>query len=176
MASSGQRDALSLTAKVGGAVRAVELLELEPHRYRVTVDGVEHIVDARVLRPGSLSLLIDQRSVTCEVWSDGDRHRVDLAGRAIDVTLVDTLSHGDVQVVGEEAGGPQEIRAMMPGKIVTVLVGLGDSVEKGQGVLVVEAMKMENEVKAAARGVVREILVKPGQTVESGELLARIEQ
>jgi biotin carboxyl carrier protein len=175
MASSGHRDPLLLTAKVGGAVRAVEILELEVHRYRVTIDGVEHVVDARLLRPGSLSLLIDQRSVTCEVRSDGDRHRVDLAGRTIDVTLIDTLRHGGVQVEAEEASGPQEIRAMMPGKIVTVLVGVGDSLEKGQGVLVVEAMKMENEVKAAAPGVVRELLVKPGQAVESGELLARIE-
>ena len=175
MARSGQRAALSLTAKVGSAVRTVDLLELEPHRYRITIDGVEHVVDARVLRPGSLSLLIDQRSVTCEVRSDGDRHHVDLAGRAIDVTLVDTLRHGNVRVAGEGAGGPQEIRAMMPGKIVTVLVAVGASVEMGEGVLVVEGMKMENEVKAAAPGVVREILVKPGQAVESGELLARLE-
>jgi biotin carboxyl carrier protein len=175
VASSGQRSALSLAAKIGSVVRAVEILELEPHRYCVTIDGVEHVVDARVLRLGSLSLLIDQRSVTCEVRSDGDRHRVDLAGRTIDVTLVDTLRHGNVQAVGEEEGGPQEIRAMMPGKIVTVLVNVGDGIEKGQGLLVVEAMKMENEVKAAAPGVVREILVKPGQAVESGELLARIE-
>jgi pyruvate carboxylase subunit B len=55
------------------------------------------------------------------------------------------------------------------------LVAVGASVEKGEGVLVVEGMKMENEVKAAAPGVVREILVKPGQAVESGELLARLE-
>ena len=169
------QDPLVLSAKVGGAVRDVQVVELEPHRYRVTIDGVEHVVDSRTVRPGSFSLLIDQRSVTCEVRSDGDRHRVDLDGRTIEVTLIDTLRHGGVAVDAVAAEGPQEIRAMMPGKIVTVLVAVGDTVETGQGVLVVEAMKMENEVKSAAPGVVKELLVQPGQAVESGEVLARLE-
>jgi len=168
-------DALKLSAKVGGAARDVEVVEVGPHAYRISVDGVDHVVDARVLRPGSLSLLIDNRSVTCEVRSDGDRHKVDLAGRTIEVTLIDTLRHGGVAVEADAAEGPQEIRAMMPGKIVTVLVGVGDSVEKDQGVLVVEAMKMENEVKSAGAGVVKEVLVQPGQAVEAGEVLARLE-
>jgi biotin carboxyl carrier protein len=164
-----------LSARVGGAVREVQIVELDTHSYRVTIDGVEHVVDARTLRPGSFSLLIDQRSVACEVRSDGDKHKVDLAGRTIEVTLVDTLRHGGVAIDTAIAEGPQEIRAMMPGKIVTVLIGVGDNVEKDQGILVVEAMKMENEVKAAGPGVVKEVLVKPGQAVESGEVLARLE-
>ena len=172
---STHHDPLRLTAKVGGATRAVEVLEIERHVYRLAIDGVEHVVDARVVRPGSLSLLIDQRSVACEVRSDGDRHKVDLAGRTIEVTLVDTLRHGGVQLADENTGGPQDIRAMMPGKIVTVLIAVGDSVEKDQGLLVVEAMKMENEVKASAPGLVKEVLVRPGQAVESGEVLARLE-
>jgi pyruvate carboxylase subunit B len=64
---------------------------------------------------------------------------------------------------------------MMPGKIVTVLVNVGDTVEKDQGLLVVEAMKMENELRAPGPGVVREVRVNSGQAVEAGELLARIE-
>jgi biotin carboxyl carrier protein len=173
--ASTHREPLALSARVGGTVRTVELIEVGRHAYRVSVDGVEHVVDARQLRPGSLSLLIDQRSYAVEVRSDGDRHRVDLAGRTIEVVLIDTLRHGGVQAVEEGAGGPQEIRAMMPGKIVTVLVAVGDEVAKDQGVLVVEAMKMENEVRAPAIGTVKELLVKPGQAVEAGEILARIE-
>jgi pyruvate carboxylase len=132
-------------------------------------------VDARELRAGSFSLLIDHRSYAIDVRRDGDRCRVDIGGRTIDVTLVDTLRHGGVTLDADAAEGPQEIRAMMPGKIVTVLVAAGDEVQKDQGILVVEAMKMENEVKAAGAGVVKEILVKPGQAVEAGEILARVE-
>jgi biotin carboxyl carrier protein len=170
-----QHDPLKLSARVDGAVREVDVVEVAPHTYRITIDGVEHAVDARTLSPGSFSLLIDQRSVACDVRSDGEKHRVDLAGRTIEVKLIDTLRHGGVAVEAENAGGPQEIRAMMPGKIVTVLVSVGDTVEKGTGVLVVEAMKMENEVKSAGPGVVKEVLVQPGQAVEAGEVLARLE-
>lgn len=67
-----------------------------------------------------------------------------------------------------------DVKTPMPGRVVKVLVGVGDSVQKGQGVIVVEAMKMENEFKASCTGVVTEILVKPGETVEAGKVLVRI--
>jgi biotin carboxyl carrier protein len=63
----------------------------------------------------------------------------------------------------------------MPGKIVEVLVQVGDQVERDQGLLIVEAMKMENEIKSPAQGEVKEIRVRPGQTVESGQVLAVVE-
>ena len=71
--------------------------------------------------------------------------------------------------------GEREVRAAMPGKVVAVLVEAGATVERGQGLLVVEAMKMENEIAAPRAGTVQEIRVKPGQAVEAGELLARID-
>jgi len=76
------------------------------------------------------------------------------------------------------AGGDssqRELRAVMPGKVVAVLVEVGTAVEVGQGVLVIEAMKMENEIAAPRSGTVQEIKVQPGQAVEAGELLAVID-
>jgi pyruvate carboxylase subunit B len=63
----------------------------------------------------------------------------------------------------------------MPGKVIAVLVAEGDSVEKGQGLAIVEAMKMENEVHSPIAGVVKEIRVKPGDTVEGGAVLVIVE-
>ncbi|MBI3932606.1 MAG: acetyl-CoA carboxylase biotin carboxyl carrier protein subunit [Acidobacteria bacterium] len=63
----------------------------------------------------------------------------------------------------------------MPGKIVRVLVGAGDEVGAGQGLVVMEAMKMENELRAPRAGRVRELPVREGQTVETGALLALVE-
>jgi biotin carboxyl carrier protein len=63
------------------------------------------------------------------------------------------------------------IRAPMPGRVVRVLVGIGDRVSARQGVVVVEAMKMENELRSPRGGVVKEIAVTPGAAVESGALL-----
>ena len=63
----------------------------------------------------------------------------------------------------------------MPGKVVAVLVNEGDTVDKGQGLVIVEAMKMENEVRAPGEGEVKEIRVKVGESVESGQVLVIVE-
>jgi biotin carboxyl carrier protein len=74
-----------------------------------------------------------------------------------------------------ELQGRQKVSVPMPGKVTAVLVSEGDAVEKGQGLLIVEAMKMENEVRSPIAGVVKEIKVKAGETVEGGVVLVVIE-
>ena len=59
----------------------------------------------------------------------------------------------------------------MPGLVVKVEVAVGDRIEAGQGVVIVEAMKMENELRAEAPGVVAHVHVRPGQTVEKDQVL-----
>ena len=68
-----------------------------------------------------------------------------------------------------------EIAAMMPGKVVRVLVAEGDEVEAGAGLVVVEAMKMQNEMKSPKSGRVVEVKIKPEATVAAGEVLMVIE-
>jgi biotin carboxyl carrier protein len=67
------------------------------------------------------------------------------------------------------------VSSPMPGKVVKLLVGLGEEVKADQGVIVVEAMKMENELKSALTGKVKEIFVKEGEVVESGAKLLLVE-
>ena len=71
--------------------------------------------------------------------------------------------------------GPIEVRSIMPGKIAALLVGEGQAVRSGQGVIVVEAMKMENELLAPKDGRVTRIRVRPGDTVEAGAALFTVE-
>jgi acetyl/propionyl-CoA carboxylase alpha subunit len=71
--------------------------------------------------------------------------------------------------------GPAPIKAPMPGLIVRVNVKVGDSVEAGQGVVVMEAMKMENELRATAAGTVKSVEVAAGAAVEKGALLVALE-
>ncbi|HMJ09649.1 MAG TPA: biotin/lipoyl-containing protein, partial [Pyrinomonadaceae bacterium] len=59
--------------------------------------------------------------------------------------------------------------------VVRVLVEVGTAVEKGDGVIVVEAMKMQNELKAPKGGIIKEIRVGEGSTVSAGETLATVE-
>lgn len=69
------------------------------------------------------------------------------------------------------AGGPLEIRAIIPGRIVAVAVAPGDTVEAGQTLLAVEAMKMQNELRAPRAGTVTRVPSGVGTTVEVGDVL-----
>jgi pyruvate carboxylase subunit B len=62
----------------------------------------------------------------------------------------------------------------MPGLIVRVLVGPGDTVTEGQGLVVMEAMKMENELRSPSAGTVRSVAATPGTAVEKGAVLIEL--
>lgn len=64
-----------------------------------------------------------------------------------------------------------EVKAPMPGLIHSVLVAVGDTVAKGDALLILEAMKMENIIKSPADGTISKIAVKVGENVEKGQIL-----
>ena len=140
--------------------------------WRVEVDGAPREVDARQVRPGTWSLVIDGQSylVDLDPRKKGVAASVGLAEALITVEdaqtrrLRESLSHG------APARG-EEVRAPIAGKFVKVLCAVGDEIAAGQGVAVLEAMKMENEITAERGGTVKEILKTAGQPVETGELL-----
>lgn len=70
--------------------------------------------------------------------------------------------------------GSTEIKAPMPGTIISVSVAKGDTVKEGDVLCILEAMKMENEIKATCAGTVVVVGVVKGASVNSGELLAAI--
>ena len=72
-------------------------------------------------------------------------------------------------------GGPIHVRAIIPGRIVSVSITPGDPVEAGQQLLVVEAMKMQNELRAPRDGIVSSVAVGVGGTIEVGDLLLVLE-
>jgi biotin carboxyl carrier protein len=63
----------------------------------------------------------------------------------------------------------------MPGRVVRLLVEVGDEVVEGQGVVVIEAMKMQNELKASKAGPVAKVSVAVGDTVGAGDVLVVVE-
>jgi glutaconyl-CoA decarboxylase len=69
------------------------------------------------------------------------------------------------------AGGPVDVRAIIPGRIAAVSVASGDAVMAGQQMLVLEAMKMQNELRAPRDGTVDRLAVAVGENVEVGDLL-----
>ena len=104
---------------------------------------------------------------------DGNMHEISLGPQSIHVEVVDPLT-ARRRRREDETGGAGTVKALMPGRVVRVLVSKGDTVQKGAGLLILEAMKMENEIHSPADGVVDEVFVSPGQTVESGAELVHI--
>ena len=93
----------------------------------------------------------------------------------VEVKLIDPKRLRGGSAAGGAADGTAEIKTLMPGKVVRVIAKLGDHVEKGDPVLVVEAMKMQNDLKSPKAGIVKEIRVKESATVSAGDILAVIE-
>ena len=144
-------------------------------RFRISVDGAEQLVDARALRPGTWSLIIAGRSFVVDL----DHRRGGIAASVGDSEAVlrveDALRRRLATAAGvrPQASG-ETIRAPIAGKVVKVVVAVGDQVAAGAPVIVLEAMKMENELAAERGGTVSAIHKAAGQAVDTGDLLVEI--
>ncbi|WP_051978111.1 biotin/lipoyl-containing protein [Edaphobacter aggregans] len=159
-------------------------LEVEGKRLRVelpadaqggalqcSIDGRVIEVDAQVLEPGVISLIVEGRQYRCVL--DGDA--VVIGGRRFGFAVDDPRSLRGRRGVGEGGSGPRAVKAPMPGRVVRVLVAEGDEVAEQQGVVVIEAMKMQNELKSPKAGRVVRVAVAVDGTVGSGDVLVVVE-
>jgi len=124
-----------------------------------------------------IHLLVDNKSYLLSTTVNGDLIDVETLERTYTFEVVGEKKK-ELERLGlrkKKAVRKKDINAPMPGLIVQVQVEVGQEVEKGQGVIIIEAMKMENELKAAEKGVVREILVSEGQKVDQNAPLVVIE-
>jgi len=158
---------------------------LRGHTYVIDLDGGAVTVDSERLEshwaaiPGTplIHLLLGRESwtVACQQL-DGGRWALGAAGERFEVEVQDDRSKQIETLTGQGrkvvAGGV--VKAPMPGLVVRVEVSLGQAVEVGEGLVVVEAMKMENELRAPSPGVVEQIHVKAGDRVEKGAALVTL--
>jgi len=143
--------------------------------YRVRLGDRSLEVDLVNAGPSLRSLrLADGTQYALIHHQNGTMHEITLAATSVHVEITDPLAHRRLKNE-DEMGGGGIILALMPGRIVRVLVEQGATVRKGAGLLILEAMKMENEIQAPVDGVIDRIFVEPGQTVEGGAELAHIE-
>jgi len=152
-------------------------LELDGNGALLRREGGSERVQTVRLPDGRLSLLFEDGRQICgrvlrtntpgevELTTGNSRCRVALA-----TPLDDRLAHRIVHGAGE--GEDEEVRALMPGRIVEVAVAEGDRVPAGGLLLVLEAMKMQNEIRSARGGTVARVAVEPGRAVEGGALMA----
>ncbi len=148
-------------------------IAIEAGRLRYESDSVvDAAFEMQAMNSGYYSILIEGRSYTAITIPGGG---VAVNGRVYDhVEIVDPRAYRS-RDTGGQVGGRQSIAALMPGRVIRVLVETGQQVESGQGLIVVEAMKMQNEVKAPASGKVIEVRFGAGDAVVAGQILVVIE-
>jgi biotin carboxyl carrier protein len=167
-------ETVKIRVKAGDREYDVEV-ERQDAIFRVTVDGVPRLVDARKLEADFYSILTDGRSFEISVEREtASLYHARHGATQRTVVLTDATRRGRENL--EAAGhGPLAVVSVMPGRIARVLVALGDEVTEGQGLVVVEAMKMENEIGAPRAGRVAAVHVEAGRAVEAGTTLVVLE-
>ncbi|HKX83269.1 MAG TPA: biotin/lipoyl-containing protein, partial [Pyrinomonadaceae bacterium] len=136
----------------------------------------EYELDVSEPEPGVFLIRHDNEIYEAAVTVSNDGKRiVSLKGKDHEIVLYDPKRLRSSAGADAHADGVAEIKTAMPGKVVRILTAPGTPVEKGDGVIVVEAMKMQNELKSPKAGTVKEIRVEEGTTVSAGDVLATIE-
>jgi biotin carboxyl carrier protein len=143
----------------------------------VLVDGKPIKIDFEVIGSiGLYLLLVNNESYEALVEQQEDLWRVLIRGHMYEVQVNDErtqLLRARARLLAPDSG-ELSIKAPMPGLVVDVAVELGQEVEAGQKVVILESMKMENELKAPRAGRVERILVGPGDNVERSQALVVI--
>jgi biotin carboxyl carrier protein len=166
---------IQLTAARGKRKHVVEL-ERKGGVSSVTLDGQAVDADAVQIAPNIVSVMLSGQSFEIHVSrSTEGTLKLQCGPHEFSADIVDPRAWRGRKHGAAEVEGRQEVLAPMPGKVVRVLAAVGDTVEAGQGLLVVEAMKMQNEIRSPKSGKVERLLVREGQNVNAGEVLAWVE-
>ncbi len=161
----------------GSETFQVEVQEIGPHTYDVTVDDGETVRVDAIKNPRTVySILLgsSQYEGSVDEREDGTLD-IHVGTSAFDFSVIDERRKLLVGAGASAASGKQTIRAQMPGTIVKLLVAPGESVSVDQGLLIIEAMKMENEICSPIEGIVAEVAVAEGDAVETDGLLVVVE-
>jgi biotin carboxyl carrier protein len=169
-------------ASFGTSESQITLEPLGEGSYTLELDGTQHLVDARRFTGGNWNVIIDGQSYDVELEVAGDNesegeYNALIRGRVISPLVVRDERHVRMGATSRKlkVEGPQVVVSPMPGKVVKVLVEVGQQVSDGQPVAIVEAMKMENELRSPTAGKVTRIMAQPGQAVEAHAKLLTIE-
>ena len=127
--------------------------------YHILKDGISHRaqVSHNPNNPKEVTIILNGTEHTVTI-----KDKVDQMVDDMGLSIVEDATAGD-------------ITAPMPGLILDIMVSAGDTVDKGDSLLILEAMKMENVIKAEAEGVVKAVTMAKGDTVEKNQLIIEME-
>jgi len=143
-------------AEVNGKSADIKWTVQKNNRRLLRIDNKLYKIDDPQIQGSQVSFRINGEWVHTEVKNEQD-------------LLLERLGFQTNQIIS--AG---RIDAPMPGKILEILVAKADEVDRGQPILILEAMKMENEIKATGSGTIIDVFVKTGDSVEKNQPLIEI--
>ncbi len=153
-------------------------IEIGPEGVRLDGQPIEADLESNHGSP-LWHLVLDGRSHTLRARRRDGRGawEIEIDGRRHDVLALDERRRAIRQLAGPaaEQHGPVEVKAPMPGLVLNLEVEPDQIVERGQGLVVIEAMKMENEIRSSTAGRIAAVRVSPRQTVDKGDTLLVIE-
>jgi len=168
----------TLDIKIKDRIATLELISRKGNIVEVMVDKKLYTLDMLEVEKGVYSILKDGVSYNLELLqkTNEKEYEVHTHNETFDVEVIDAeskylMSRGDIA----NDGGGNTISSPMPGKIVKILVKVGDQVKEGTTVIIVEAMKMQSEYKVKSDRVITDVLVKEGDTVDGNQPLIIVE-
>jgi biotin carboxyl carrier protein len=149
-------------------------VEFKDGQYHVNLEDKEYLVNSSAISDNCLSLLVNGKAFTVYFAEANGKKYISIGGEKF---LVQEATAQSINTSSHDASGIAEepvAASPMPGKVVKILVKAGDKVERGQGLVIVEAMKMENEIKSPVNGTVEKINFAPGDLVDAAQPIIEI--
>jgi biotin carboxyl carrier protein len=144
-------------------------LEFKDGQYRINLGDRDYLVDSSLISENCLSLLVSGKPFTVYFAEADGKKYLSIGGEQFCIQEAKSESVTASDVDSAAVTEAPVAASPMPGKVVKLLVKEGDGVEKGQGLVIVEAMKMENEIKSPVKGMVEKVNFKPGDLVDAAQ-------
>ena len=148
-------------------------LERDGGNWKCELEGVQFPFDARPIRPGIISLIVDGRVYEIKRDQLGSQERLWINKTPFIAEITDPRSL-TARSRSAATSTTAKLVASMPGKVLRVMVRAMEQVEVGQALLVLEAMKMQNEIKSPNKGIVKQLITE-GTYVNAGDVLAIVQ-
>ena len=139
--------------------------------YTVTIGEEQYTISGQLAAADTLFLRYSNQTYRCIVAKEGDMRYIYYNGNAFKLQRIEKAALDGVDAISQE----NRIKSPMPGKVLKIHVKVGDSVTKGQHLMILEAMKMENAIPSAEAGTVKEIKVNVNDKVATNQVLMVLE-
>ncbi len=162
---------------IGDRVADVTLVSKEGNKVQLTIDGVPYDVDIVMAENGSCSILHDGKSYNTELIRNegGKNYTINAHYQSYNVDIIDSQAKYLRMRKGADEKQGDKIISPMPGKVVKIPVTVGDKLEAGDIVVVIEAMKMQSNYKVNSPCTVKKILVNEGDSVNSNQVIMTLD-